>query len=89
MSVEYYKFHCPQCDTEKELCEGMLLFSKECYYIMKCPICNRIESIPLTEIEYHEKRFPMCCGVKMVEWNRRCPQCGKEMEEKLGYSDVI
>lgn len=89
MSVDNYKFTCPTCGREEKQCEGSLLFDDKCYVMLQCPECKKVDSVQLNEEQERNKIYPQCCGVKMVEWDKRCPSCGEKMEVIEWVSDVI
>lgn len=91
MSVDNYKFHCDNCGHTESQCEGIYLFSDKCYEMLQCPHCKKVNSIKLTESEINAKDYPLCpdCNVKMIEWNKTCPECGTPMKVIGWFSDTI
>lgn len=91
MSVDNYKFTCPQCGHAERQCEGIYLFSDKCYTMLQCPQCNKVRSIQLSEDAIRAVDYPNCpeCGVKMNEWNKTCTECGTKMRITERTTDTI
>lgn len=89
MSLDCYTFVCSKCGHVEEQHEGMHLFESRCFYMFYCKICNKVQSLALTEEEYKTEKSPRCCGEKMTFWDKHCSQCNEKMELKSWYSDTI
>ena len=91
MSVDNYKFTCSQCGHMESQCEGIYLFSDKCYTMLQCPQCKKVSSIQMSESLSKAEDYPYCpeCDVKMVKWNRMCPECGSAMNISELVSDTI
>lgn len=91
MSVDNYKFTCPKCGHIERQREGIYLFSDKCYTMLQCPKCKEVSSIQLSEDAGRAFDYPLCpkCNLKMVEWNKTCPECGTAMNVTERTSDTI
>lgn len=91
MSVDNYTYRCLRCGHIERQCEGIYLLSDECYTMLQCPQCKRVDSIALTEDAMKALDYPPCpvCNVKMAGWNGTCPECGSAMIVTGCVTDTI
>lgn len=91
MSVDNCKYQCVHCRHTENQCEGIYLFSDKCYTTLQCPQCKKVSSILLTENATKTKDYPLCldCNIKMIGWDKSCPECGSKMDNSSWYSDTI
>lgn len=84
-------FKCDKCGHVEEQAEGMLLFDDNCYYMVQCVSCKKVDSVKIAIRNGFSSGFPRCecCDSEMVQWDRCCPECGQKMTEKILCSDVI
>lgn len=90
MSIFYYKYECPECGiTIDELAEGVSPFQDANYIPLQCPACKKVESINIPHEKERTGDFPLseCCHVKMQEWDKSCPLCGKKMIQTFLWDD--
>ena len=90
MSHIDYTLECPYSGyTIDELSEGGSFFSEYNYIQLQCPACKKVESINVPYEKEKSGDFPLseCCHVKMQEWDKSCPLCGKTMIETVLWDD--
>ncbi len=91
MSVNNYQFTCSVCGHVENKSEGIYIFSDKCFTMLQCPQCKKVSSILLSEIATKAKDYPLCpdCNIKMIGWDKSCPECGSKMDNSSRYSDTI
>ena len=87
--MDYYKFHCSNCDHKEEHCRGGLLFGEDQYEIFHCKKCGKVESLSLPGGSESHSQSPICCGDIMTVWDEKCPNCSQRMDKTIEYTDVI
>lgn len=91
MSVDNYTFMCPQCGHIEKQREGIYLFSDKCHTMLQCPKCKKVRTIQLSESETIASDYPYCheCNIKMVKWDKTCPECCTAMKVERWTTDTI
>lgn len=76
-------------DTQKANARASIFFQISATQCFKR--CKQVNTTSLSESTTNAKDYPLCpdCNIKMIGWDKSCPECGSKMDNSYWYSDTI